>query len=55
MGNTLYDVRDRLRHRSIQTTERIYDHMLKMSPQGIESDLPVRKRAARSYDPLKQK
>ena len=26
--NTLYDVRNRLRHRSIQTTERIYDHML---------------------------
>jgi len=25
-GNTLYDVRNRLRHRSIQTTERIYDH-----------------------------
>ena len=29
-GNTLYDVRNRLRHRSIQTTERIYDHMLKV-------------------------
>jgi integrase/recombinase XerD len=28
--NTLYDVRNRLRHRSIQTTERIYDHMLKV-------------------------
>jgi integrase/recombinase XerC/integrase/recombinase XerD len=27
-GNTLYDVRNRLRHRSIQTTERIYDHLL---------------------------
>lgn len=26
-GNTLYDVRNRLRHRSIQTTERIYDHI----------------------------
>jgi integrase/recombinase XerC/integrase/recombinase XerD len=25
-GYTLYDVRNRLRHRSIQTTERIYDH-----------------------------
>ncbi len=25
-GNTLYDVRNRLRHRSISTTERIYDH-----------------------------
>jgi integrase/recombinase XerC/integrase/recombinase XerD len=25
-GNTLYDVRKRLRHRSIQTTERVYDH-----------------------------
>lgn len=29
-GNTLCDVRNRLRHRSIQTTERIYDHMLKV-------------------------
>lgn len=29
-GNTLYDVRNRLRHRSIQTTERVYDHMLKV-------------------------
>ncbi|WP_135304833.1 tyrosine-type recombinase/integrase [Haloarcula amylovorans] len=27
-GNTLYDVR--LRHRSIQTTERVYDHLLKV-------------------------
>lgn len=27
-GNTLYDVRNRLRHRSIDTTERIYDHFL---------------------------
>ena len=26
-GNTLYDVRNRLRHRSIQTTERVYDHI----------------------------
>jgi len=26
-GNRLYDVRNRLRHRSIQTTERVYDHM----------------------------
>lgn len=26
-GNTFYDVRSRLRHRSIQTTERIYDHI----------------------------
>lgn len=26
-GNTFYDVRRRLRHRSIQTTERIYDHI----------------------------
>lgn len=25
-GNTLYDVRNRLRHRSIQTTENVYDH-----------------------------
>jgi len=25
--HSLYDVRNRLRHRSIQTTERIYDHM----------------------------
>jgi len=29
-GNTLYDVRNRLRHRSIQTTERIYDHMIRV-------------------------
>ena len=29
-GHTLYDVRNRLRHRSIQTTERIYDHLLKV-------------------------
>jgi integrase/recombinase XerC/integrase/recombinase XerD len=28
--NTLYDVRNRLRHRSIQTTERVYDHLLKI-------------------------
>lgn len=27
-GNTLYDVRNRLRHQSIETTERIYDHFL---------------------------
>ena len=26
-GNTLYDVRNRLRHRSIQTTEQVYDHL----------------------------
>jgi integrase/recombinase XerC/integrase/recombinase XerD len=26
-GNTLYDVRNRLRHRSIRTTERVYDHI----------------------------
>jgi len=26
-GHTLYDVRNRLRHRSIQTTERVYDHI----------------------------
>ena len=26
-GNTLYDVRNRLRHRSIQTTEQVYDHI----------------------------
>lgn len=25
-GNSLYDVRNRLRHSSIQTTERVYDH-----------------------------
>jgi integrase/recombinase XerC/integrase/recombinase XerD len=25
-GNTLYDVRNRLRHRSISTTEQVYDH-----------------------------
>jgi integrase/recombinase XerC/integrase/recombinase XerD len=29
-ANTLYDVRNRLRHRSIQTTERIYDHLIKV-------------------------
>ena len=29
-GNTLYDVRNRLRHRSIQTTERIYDHLIEV-------------------------
>jgi integrase/recombinase XerC/integrase/recombinase XerD len=29
-GNTLYDVRNRLRHRSIQTTERVYDHMIRV-------------------------
>ena len=28
--NTLYDVRNRLRHRSIQTTERVYDHMIRV-------------------------
>ena len=27
-GNTLYDVRNRLRHRSIQTTEQVYDHII---------------------------
>jgi integrase/recombinase XerC/integrase/recombinase XerD len=27
-GNSLYDVRNRLRHRSIQTTERVYDHLI---------------------------
>ncbi|SFR47835.1 tyrosine-type recombinase/integrase [Halorubrum sodomense] len=26
-GNTFYDVRNRLRHASIQTTERVYDHI----------------------------
>lgn len=26
-GHTMYDVRNRLRHRSIQTTERVYDHI----------------------------
>jgi integrase/recombinase XerC/integrase/recombinase XerD len=26
-GNTLYDVRNRLRHATIQTTERVYDHI----------------------------
>lgn len=30
-GNTLYDVRNRLRHRSIQTTEQIYDHIIEAS------------------------
>ena len=28
-GNTLYDVRNRLRHRSITTTEQVYDHILR--------------------------
>lgn len=28
-GNTLYDVRNRLRHRSITTTEQVYDHFLR--------------------------
>jgi len=27
VDNTLYDVRNRLRHRSLQTTERVYDHL----------------------------
>jgi integrase/recombinase XerC/integrase/recombinase XerD len=29
-GNELYDVRNRLRHRTIQTTERVYDHMIEV-------------------------
>jgi len=29
-GNTLYDVRNRLQHRSIQTTEQVYDHMIRV-------------------------
>jgi len=29
-GNTLYDVRNRLRHRSIQTTEQVYDHIIRI-------------------------
>jgi integrase/recombinase XerC/integrase/recombinase XerD len=29
-GNTLHDVRNRLRHRSIQTTEQVYDHMIRV-------------------------
>jgi integrase/recombinase XerC/integrase/recombinase XerD len=29
-GHTLYDVRNRLRHRSIQTTERVYDHLVEV-------------------------
>jgi len=29
-GNTLYDVRNRLHHRSIQTTERVYDHIIEV-------------------------
>lgn len=28
-GNTFYDVRTRLRHRSIQTTEGVYDHIMR--------------------------
>lgn len=27
-GNTLYDVRNRLRHQSLATTERVYDHIV---------------------------
>jgi len=29
-GNTLYDVWNRLRHRSIQTTEQVYDHLIRV-------------------------
>ena len=29
-GNTLYDVRNRLRHWSIQTTEQVYDHIIRV-------------------------
>ena len=29
-GNALYDVRNRLRHRSIQTTEQVYDHLIEV-------------------------
>jgi len=29
-GNTLYDVRNQLRHRSIQTTEQVYDHIIRV-------------------------
>ncbi len=29
-GNTLSDVRNRLRHRSIQTTERVSDHIIEV-------------------------
>jgi len=29
-ANTLYDVRNRLRHWSIQTTEQVYDHFLRI-------------------------
>ncbi len=29
-GHTLYDVRNRLRHRSIETTERVYDHLIEV-------------------------
>jgi Site-specific recombinase XerD len=29
-GNTLYDVRNRLRHRPIQTTERVYEHLVEV-------------------------
>jgi integrase/recombinase XerC/integrase/recombinase XerD len=29
-GNTLYDVRNRLRHRNLRTTERVYDHFKKV-------------------------
>jgi integrase len=36
-GNTLYDVRNRLRHRSILTTERTYDHF-EMIKRGSTPD-----------------
>jgi len=29
-GETLYDVRNRLRHRSIQMTEQVYDHIIRI-------------------------
>jgi len=29
-GNTLYDVRNRLRHRNIQTTEQVYDRIIRV-------------------------
>jgi len=46
-GNTLYDVRNRLRHRSIQTTEQVYDHMIeydrraKISTQSTHVQLAI--------------
>ena len=29
-GNTLYNIRNHMRHRSIQTTEQVYDHLIRV-------------------------